>query len=302
MIWRPRWLNPAPEPVPELPPSDRCLFIVGAARSGTTVLQNALNESPDIFLFGEPDFHLDAGEPGFAARYNAMHRSWANQETKSTFCPAVLAEDGSWKDYLRRLSAEHRYVGAKIAINPVRERGMLDRLFDFQCRHFYRARHVFTFRHPFSTVMSTRDLQVLGRGESDTFREMLCSYAETAALYVRMARTLPQVRAVFHEDVDRATFDGLSRWLGVPLDRSHLYYDPTKVRRYPAIEEAGEHAATFRQLAEVYGQLREASRAEFPALQAEQNDNHLDLDGTHFTGLGKAQRTLAALIRELAPA
>src|SRR5215469_5290504 len=45
------------------------LFVIGAARSGTTVLQNALNDSRAIFLFGEPAFHDDAGGPDFASRY-----------------------------------------------------------------------------------------------------------------------------------------------------------------------------------------------------------------------------------------
>ena len=36
------------------PPDDCGLFVIGAARSGTTVFQNALNSSPEIFLLGEP--------------------------------------------------------------------------------------------------------------------------------------------------------------------------------------------------------------------------------------------------------
>ena len=56
------------------------LFVLGAARSGTTVLQNALNDSREIFLFGEPSFHDDMGTADFATRYNYMHRAWGNQE------------------------------------------------------------------------------------------------------------------------------------------------------------------------------------------------------------------------------
>lgn len=65
------------------------LFVIGAARSGTTVMQNALNDSCEIFLFGEPVFHEDAGAPDFSLRYNAMHRAWGNQENKSSFCPPL---------------------------------------------------------------------------------------------------------------------------------------------------------------------------------------------------------------------
>ncbi len=71
------------------------LFVLGCARSGTTILQNALNDSDQVFLFGEPDFHTDPGTPDFARRYNAMHRSWSNHATKSTFCPPVFDRDAA---------------------------------------------------------------------------------------------------------------------------------------------------------------------------------------------------------------
>jgi hypothetical protein len=53
----------------------RGLFVIGAARTGTTILQNALNDSADVFLFGEPGFHRDPGSADFAVRYNSMHRA-----------------------------------------------------------------------------------------------------------------------------------------------------------------------------------------------------------------------------------
>jgi hypothetical protein len=92
------------EALPATLPPERGLFVIGAARSGTTILQNALNHSPAIFLFGEPNLHLETGEGNFAARYNEMHRSWSNQKTKSTYCPPILSADGAAEDYLGRLS------------------------------------------------------------------------------------------------------------------------------------------------------------------------------------------------------
>jgi len=288
-----------PEPA-GMPASERCLFIIGAARSGSTVLQNALNDAPDIFLFGEPDFHIDAGAPGFAARYNAMHRSWANQENKSTFCPAVLPTDGDWRQYLARMSSYYRFVGAKLVINPVRDRDLLEQLFDFQCRNFYLSRYIFTFRAPLPTVMSTRELQMLVRGESDEIRQIIRSYAETARLYIRMLRNLPHVGAFFHEEAGRPKFEELERWLGVPLSRSHQYYDLEKIRKYPALDLDSEIYGLIAALEQIYGVLRRNSAAEIRKLQAEQNNNHL-LDD-HFTDIGNADRRLGDMIRDLAPA
>jgi hypothetical protein len=124
--------------VPNITPSSSGLFIVGHVRSGTTILQNALNDSDEIYLFGEAQFCRDPGSRDFAARYNAMHRSFANQITKSTYCPPILTEDGTWQDYLRELSTLYRYVGDKVAFGPDADHHIRDTFFAFQCRHFFR--------------------------------------------------------------------------------------------------------------------------------------------------------------------
>ncbi|HTZ70484.1 MAG TPA: sulfotransferase, partial [Acetobacteraceae bacterium] len=197
--------SPDPLPGPGSLPADQGLFIIGAARSGTTILQNALNDSPEIFLFGEANFHTDPGTPDFAARYNAMHRSWHNQETKSSFCPPVLPRDSYWHDYVRWLASHHRLVGSKTVINPVRPAGWLERLFAFHCQHFYQSSYIFTFRDPVATILSTRDLQVLLSGHTEGLRSIMRNYVDTVLLFVSMLRALPNVRAVCHEDIDRAT-------------------------------------------------------------------------------------------------
>ena len=298
-----RWRSPRPGPAPtedrlELP-SDRFLFVIGAARSGTTVLQNALNDSSEIFLFGEPNFHTDDGTPGFAARYNAMHRSWANQENKSSFCPAVLPTDGTWREYLSKLGAHYRLVGAKTVIEPARDRAYLDQLFDFQCRNFYRSRYIFTFRAPVPTISSTQQLQLLVQGGTDEIRLIVRGYAETARLYIRMLRNLPHVRAVFQEDADRQTFQALEEWLGVPLPRAHDYYDRDKIRKHPDPDGDSKIHEAIAALEQIYQLLRRGNQAAGPRLQLEQNNNHLRDD--HFTEIGNADRRLAMILRDLTP-
>src|SRR6267378_1803430 len=41
----------------------RMVFVVGAARSGTTALQNALSTSPEIFVLGEANFFWENLRP-----------------------------------------------------------------------------------------------------------------------------------------------------------------------------------------------------------------------------------------------
>ena len=71
------------------------LLVIGHARSGTTVLLNALNTCRDIYLLGEPFTFRDGGVAGFRQRFNDKHRRYGNQPTKSAYAPALpgLAED-----------------------------------------------------------------------------------------------------------------------------------------------------------------------------------------------------------------
>ncbi len=283
------WLRRAAAPPP--PPAGR-LFVIGAARSGTTVLQNALNDSPDIFLLGEPDLRGDTG-PGFAARYNARHRAWGNQETKSSFCPAILPQDASWRDYFQALDGRYRWVGAKLVVNPIRPAEDLADLFDFHCRHFYDARYIFTFRDPLATALSTRDLQLLSRGESDGMQAIMRNVADVVSLYVRMLRNLPHVRAVFHEDLNAQVFEGLQAWLDVPLAAGAAYYDARRVRSYDDAQLTSEESLSMMAIRQLYADLRVGVKSGFATPQLEQNDGHLSSD--HYTLLGSLDRRARVL-------
>jgi hypothetical protein len=279
-------------------PPEQGLFVIGAARSGTTVLQNALNHSPDIFLLGEPELHFDLGEPGFAAHYNAMHRGWSNQETKSSFLPPVTAEDGPLETHLARLGELYRWVGSKIVVNARRDPSWDERMFAYHCRRFFQARYLFTFRDPLAVVGSTRSLQHATGTETDSARALIANYAEVVELYVRMLRNLPHVRAVFHNDMGAATFAGLGDWLGVSLTGAEAYYDSARVQAYSTAGLDEDETRLLDALQALYADLR-ALAAEGGARlpQLEQNDA-VPKPG-HYTPLGSIARR-ARFLREAA--
>ncbi|HEY8682549.1 MAG TPA: sulfotransferase, partial [Rhodanobacter sp.] len=208
------------------------LFVIGAARTGTTILQNALNDADGVFLFGEPGFHQDSGSPDFAARYNGMHRAWGNQENKSSHCPGLFETDASWWIYLARLAELYRYVGSKIVINPERATEECRQLFDFHCRHFYASHYIFSFRNPLDVLMSTRGLAQLNGGRVATHKEVLHGFFSVVQLFVRALRNLPHVYVVFHEAMNADAFAMLGKSLDMPLTRAMNYYDHAKVRHY----------------------------------------------------------------------
>lgn len=273
------------------------LFVVGAARSGTTVLQNALNDSRDIFLFGEPTFHDDPGTTDFAARYNYRHRAWGNQENKSSFCPAFFASDALWSDYLCHLATMYRYVGSKIVVNPEKSQETCQRIFDFHCRHFYRSHYIFTFRNPIDVLMSTRGLAELNGDTAASYEVVLRNFLGVVALYIRMLRNLPSVSAVFHENVSETTFRDLGGRLGLDLAYAMRYYDPGRVRHY-TLDDVPEHAReSVKVVVDLYENLRQHALAGFEAVQLDQNSGHFDI--RHYTPLGALQRRVEQLLKQI---
>lgn len=261
------------------------LFIIGAARTGTTILQNALNDSADVFLLGEPALHRDPGSADFAARYNAKHRTWNNQETKSSYCPRLFEADACWQAYLARLAELYRYVGSKIVITPGRAGEEAERVLAFQSRHFYQSHYIFTFRNPLDVLMSTRGLAEYNGGWVAGHADVMKGFFEVVALFIRSLRNLPHVHVVFHETVDAEVFARLEQALGIPLGNAAGYYDNRKVRHYALDAVPEPHRALVADAITLYEDFRRAALAGFDLIQIEQNDGHLHPD--HFTVLGR---------------
>jgi hypothetical protein len=273
------------------------LFVIGAARTGTTILQNALNDSPDIFLFGEPAFHSDSGSADFAARYNAMHRSWGNQENKSSYCPPLFEADASWFAYLERMARTYRHAGSKIVINPWHAHEQARELFDFQSRHFYASHYLFTFRNPLDVLMSTRGLAELNGSRVSTMAEALAGYFAVVQLFFRALRNLPHVEVIFHEAVDPATFSRLERWLGVSLPHAADYYSGGKVRHYELAAIPPAQQPLVAEAIDLYDKLKRETLAGFELIQIEQNAGHFDPN--HFTPLGRLSRDVSNFLRTI---
>lgn len=274
-----------------LPPvlaPDRGLFVVGAPRSGTTILQNALNHSPAVFLLGEANLHLESGEGDFAARYNARYQSLSHQKTKSTFCPPLLKVDGTSEDYLNRLGQSYRWVGAKVVINNLHSPDWVERFYKYHCERFYQAHYLFTFRHPLAAIHSTRDLQLITSHEPEPVAKLLDNYLESVQLFLCAVRNLSHVRAVFHEDMSAATLQGIGAWLGIDLSEAAAYYDDARVRRYETSAFEGDDRIRIERIAELYGVLRREASAGFATPQIEQADNHLS--PAHYTALGRLDK------------
>ncbi len=291
MPW-PRWPRRADAASPDITAlralSKRSLFIIGHARSGTTVLLSALNSSPDVYLLGEPDFHTDPGTPDFRARHRAMHAALGNQSVKSTALPPLLAGDAPWWTWLDALATYHRWVGAKIALNP----GGIDPdhliLEAFQARQFYNATYIFCFRAPLQIALSRRELSVFNDQQIASWESVLFSIVSVIRLYIRMVRLFPNVHAVVHENAG-SDLPRLAVALDCDLTAAASYYDTRHVRYHEGSPPA-ELIERYASVGRVHDILCSIIADGVPHAQREQNDTNISPG--HLTRLGQLSRVL----------
>ncbi|MBY0611848.1 MAG: sulfotransferase [Beijerinckiaceae bacterium] len=196
------------------------IFIVGHARSGTSILLDALNSSKAIFMFGEANFHETHPRTDFRQWYNSMHEGFGNLRGKGTYCPALLGDEASGWDYLQQMSKSFRRVGDKVAFRDETLGYNFQRFFDFQTRHFFDSFHVCIIRHPYMTLKSS--FQMFDQTDHVIY---VRSYIKTILQILELYQTMPNVPILIHEMIDESTFNLLSQWMDIDLSHGIKFYE-----------------------------------------------------------------------------
>jgi hypothetical protein len=203
----------------------RMLFVLGHARSGTTITLNVLNAARDIYLFGEANAHVRWGQPGFPDTFNAQHVDYGNQHAKASYAPPHIAPGATVLDAFVALARSHRIVGEKIAFAgptirddiALFERVLLSRFFD--------ARYVFTMRAP--TPCTISHITLFG---NHTPLILLQSYTVLTGKLIDLARVLPNVELVFAEEPPATTLARLEAISGSDLSGCEGYLTERRIR------------------------------------------------------------------------
>lgn len=209
----------------------RSIFIVGHARSGTTILLEALNDNPSVYLFGEANLHQNGLKPQFANWYNRMHFEFCNAPSKSTYCAALAGPEANGVDCIIALGQHFRFVGEKVAFRDVSLGYDPEGFFHFHARHFLFSHYICVVRNPFSVIRS--NLLMFPGAEPRIYAR---SYLATMLLIINMYRTFPKVNVCVHEHISDLTFRRLGEQVGLYLDSSAAYYVKSKQSRQKSEE------------------------------------------------------------------
>jgi Sulfotransferase family len=186
----------------------RMVFIVGAARSGTTALQTALNTSDDVFLLGEAFFFWENLRPGFRARYNEKHRGFAYAPSKQNDCPAVAPENATWVETIAALVSRHRLVGDKISFGGYKAGRWPSEFLAFHRRYFHGAAYILMFRNPRDAILSPRSSWGI-----ENLVPWARSYIAAQRALIRLRVNFPRTVPVILETVETATFESIEQCL-----------------------------------------------------------------------------------------
>jgi 2-polyprenyl-3-methyl-5-hydroxy-6-metoxy-1,4-benzoquinol methylase len=201
----------------------RGLFVVGNARSGTSILCDCLNTSADVHLLHEAHVFLNHRRRDFVSFFNEQHARFGNHRSKGTYLPPGPRRRSAMQVW-SALARKHRWIGEKIAFGPHPvDPPPQEAFFGFHTRHFPDAWYALIVRRPSETVWSMSKMF-----PAVAVEDLIVCWLRTAAVTIEVARTFPRTAVLFWDRLDGRALQRLARRLDVRLavppgmfDRGH---------------------------------------------------------------------------------
>jgi hypothetical protein len=246
----------------------RCAFVMGFARSSTTITTQVINSDPRAFILGEANFHLP--RPGcFRAAFNAQHRAYGGQISKSRYAPDFLGGPGAtWWEYLLAASGQYDLVGDKVAFSSY-VFGACDRastMSFFEAR-FFRSRYIFLFRDPVQAVLSAKRLFSLRYAVS--VQAEILAWLDMVMLWADLIRTFPHTLTVIADDLGQKETERILHFLGLRRPGATHLIDEAKRYRHPEDDLPPALRQYQAELRTVLHAVREALAQGMPVAPAE---------------------------------
>jgi hypothetical protein len=209
--------------------SSDMVFIVGAARSGTSLLFNYLNESENIFLLNEDNAFSERTSQNFRISYNERWKTHNRWGVKGYHIPAWVGEGHFWFDCYLAIKNKFKLSGTKIAFGPFDDQywGDIDtfalRFFQY---YFYNAYYLLTIRCPTENLLSMRNMF-----PEIPFGTLKNAWIKTLQLQLQFYASMERCRFVFHDSTSLELLDQIVGALQVaPPGKAAGYVIPVQSR------------------------------------------------------------------------
>jgi hypothetical protein len=208
------------------------IFVIGHARSGTGILQMALNSSPDIYMLGESNLHFNVDKPGFVPWYHEMHGGYRAIPSKSTTLPLLADPEATGWDVLLMLKNRYRFVGDKVAYRSRKLGYDFDKSYNFLRRYFGGSWFFCTLRHPRDVIWSNNAMFL-----PDQIDDYIVSYLECLAHQIDIYFTCENVFFLPLDNIGSDTFKRIGERMNCNFDHAHKFYDQSVQKRsHPVVQ------------------------------------------------------------------
>jgi hypothetical protein len=253
--------------------ADKCVFVVGFARSNTTITLEILNCAANALILGEAEFFLGDRADRFSDWYNEQHRDFQNQITKSTHAPDFLPDTPhSWWQWLDSAAGLYDRVGEKVALSDYQ----LSQAPPDTFRAFYEARFlnscfIFMLRNPIDVLLSSAKLMSI---VDDAGMARLCAaWLDFIELWADFIRVFPRTATIVCERFGESTIDQLEAFTGLGLGDARLLINPANKRRHKLTGKFPTLVRLRAELQELYADAVAAADESRALWQAEQKRN-----------------------------
>ncbi len=252
----------------------RCAFVLGPARSGTTILAQIINGSDSAFLTTEGNYFSAGALPDFREWYNEQHRTFENQKAKVSYAPKFGDQDEhQWWQWLVRAAEHFETVGDKMAFSDA-HMGSLDvkEFMEFFEARFFRSKFIFIFRNPLQCVLSAIGLW------NRVPAEAVAGWCEFVKLWADFIRVFPSTMTVLLEQLDSARVAEVGDFLALDLSEGARLLDSREQRQHkPEDYGCGDFVNRVAPLLQmIYSEIEDSLAMARVFLQADQKRVRLD--------------------------
>ena len=203
--------------------NEKGLFVVGSARSGTTVTLEHLNKARSVLLLSEMEFAVLQRYPDYfkvyggsepVGNFNAKQASLGSgPKSKGFHIPVALAENYRERSFWSSLGKGYSYVGEKVALLQEQKCGryLLDDTIGWHMNTVPNARYLLCMRDPAQIARSY--VIKFGRGGARLMMYLILVIEGQ----MRMWANLPNARVLPHDRWTLAGQQSLASWLDIEL-------------------------------------------------------------------------------------
>jgi hypothetical protein len=188
----------------------RYIFVLGAARTGTTAVSLALNTDPECFILLEGDMFTGRSRENFRNEFNSRK---LNQRTlcgsRGSYLPAVIGSPDPDR-VLPELQKHFRRVGEKVALGPNWSETPL--LLEYLSLVHLESDFILTIRWPDAVISSQHKMF-----PAASPRDLLCSLVKTLIIQLTIATHFKRVRFIFHDHLSSELLNRLGADMDLPI-------------------------------------------------------------------------------------